>query len=294
MTRATTLLLGAVMVVAVAFFLATAPAAPPAPPDGARDIANGETVFHIAGCASCHAAPGAEGAAKLILSGGQRFPTDFGVFVAPNISSHPDAGIGGWSEAAFLNAVLNGVSPDGRHYYPAFPYASYARMSVKDAADLWAFFQTLPASETPSAPSEVGFPFNIRRGLGLWKHLNVSASPIAEVDASDPLLVRGRYLVEGPGHCGECHTPRGLGGGLQTGAWLTGAPSADGPGRIPALAGSEADVQDWSDADIAEYLRSGFTPDYDTAGGSMVDVIANTAQLSDHDRLAIAAYLKSL
>ena len=101
-------------------------------------------------------------------------------------------------------------------------------MTTKDAADLWAFFQTLPASETQSAPSEVGFPFNVRRGLGLWKRLNVSASPIAEVVTSDPVLMWGRYLVEGPGHCGECHTPRGLCGGLQIETWLTGAPSADG------------------------------------------------------------------
>ena len=110
----------------------------------------------------------------------------------------------------------------------------------------------------------------------------------------DPVLARGQYLVEGPGHCGECHTPRDVTGGMDLSRWLEGAPSPDGPGRIPALAGPDADIADWSDLDLAEYLRSGFTPDYDSAGGAMVDVIENTAKLSEEDRKAIVAYLKAL
>lgn len=294
MSKTTIWLLCIAVACGALFIWLTAPAAPPIAPDGARDLANGETVFHIAGCASCHSAAEAEGDAKLVLAGGKRFPTEFGVFVAPNISSDATHGIGGWDEAAFLNAVLNGVSPEGEHYYPAFPYASYARMTVADAADLWGFMQTLPPSSKPSQPSEVGFPFSFRRGLGLWKRLHVSAGSIREVGEADPALARGRYLVEGPGHCGECHTPRDVTGGMVLANWLGGAPSPDGPGRIPALAGPKAKIADWSLLDIAEYLRSGFTPDYDTAGGDMVAVIANTAKLSDEDRRAIAAYLKAL
>ena len=293
MSKTTTWLLSIVVAGAVVFLLLTSPAAPPGPPDGTQDIANGETVFSIAGCASCHSAPKAEGEAKLVLAGGKRFPTEFGTFVAPNISPS-DAGIGGWSEAEFLNAVLNGVSPDGAHYYPAFPYASYARMTLADAADLWAYVQTLPPSAEPSQPSEVGFPFNVRRGLGLWKLLHIKTGTIHEIGEADPVLARGRYLVEGPGHCGECHTPRDLSGGMILSQWLQGAPSPDGPGRIPALAGPDAKIGEWSDLDLAEYLRSGFTPDYDSAGGAMVDVIENTAKLSEEDRKAIVAYLKSL
>ena len=294
MSKTTILFLGLIVAFGSVFLWATSPAPPPTPRAGERNLANGETVFHIAGCASCHAAPKAEGEAKLVLAGGARFETEFGVFIAPNISTDPEHGIGGWSEAEFLNAVLNGVSPDGAHYYPAFPYASYARMTVSDAADLWVYMQTLPASATPSLPSEIGFPFNIRRGLGLWKWLHIKTGSIQEIGEADPVLARGRYLVEGPGHCGECHTPRDVTGGMVLANWLHGAPNPDGDGRIPALAGPNSKMAEWSESDIAEYLRSGFTPDYDVAGGGMVAVIENTSKLSDEDRMAIAAYLKSL
>lgn len=294
MSKTTVWLLSIVVACGALFIWLTAPAAAPVSPGGDRDLANGETVFNIAGCASCHSAPEAVGDAKLILAGGKRFPTGFGTFVAPNISPDPGNGIGAWDEADFLNAVLNGVSPEGEHYYPAFPYASYARMTAADAADLWAYLRTLPPSSEPSQPSEVGFPFSFRRGLGLWKLLHVSAGSIRDFGEADPALARGRYLVEGAGHCGECHTPRDLTGGMMLANWLGGAPSPDGPGRIPALAGPDAKAGDWSVVDIAEYLRSGFTPDYDSAGGAMVDVIENTAKLSDDDRRAIAAYLKAL
>lgn len=294
MSKTTVWLLCIVVACAVTFQWLTAPDAPPATPGGDRNIANGETVFNIAGCASCHSASEAEGDAKLVLAGGQRFPTEFGTFVAPNISPDVEQGIGGWSEAEFLNAVLNGVSPEGEHYYPAFPYASYIRMTVADAADLWTYIQTLPASDEPSQPSEVGFPFSFRRGLGLWKLLHMKTGVIQKADQEDPVLARGRYLVEGPGHCGECHTPRDVTGGMILNNWLYGGPSPDGPGRIPALAGPASKMDEWSEVDIAEYLRSGFTPDYDSAGGAMVGVIDNTAKLSDEDRKAIAAYLKAL
>ena len=294
MSKTTIWLLSIVVACAAVFQWLTAPAAPPVVLEGARDIANGEVVFNIAGCASCHSAPKAEGEAKLTLAGGKRFPTEFGVFVAPNISPDPTQGIGDWTETDFLNAVLNGVSPAGEHYYPAFPYASYARMTAGDVADLWTYIQTLPPSSKVSQPSEIGFPFSFRRGLGLWKRLHVRTGSIREIGEADPVLARGRYLVEGPGHCGECHTPRDLSGGMILSNWLGGAPSPDGPGRISALAGPDSKIADWSEIDIAEYLRSGFTPDYDSAGGAMVDVIDNTAKLPDEDRKAIAAYLKAL
>ena len=294
MSKATVLFLSLIVAIGSLFLWSTSPASPPVAPVGERDIANGEAVFNIAGCASCHSAPKAQGADKLVLAGGKRFTTDFGVFVAPNISSDAEHGIGGWSEADFLNAVLNGVSPSGAHYYPAFPYASYARMKMSDAADLWAYMRTLPASEAPSQPSEVGFPFNIRRGLGLWKRLHVDTGSIHKGGEADPVLARGAYLVEALGHCGECHTPRSVTGGMVLAEWLHGAPNPDGQGRVPALAGPKSKMDAWSERDIAEYLRSGFTPDYDSAGGGMVAVIDNTSKLTDEDRLAIAAYLKAL
>lgn len=254
------------------------------------DAARGETLFWAGGCASCHAAPEAEGEAKLVLAGGQRLASDFGTFVAPNISPDPEHGIGGWSDLDMVNAMLRGVSPSGRHYYPAFPYTSYARMSVQDVVDLKAFLDGLPASDADSADHEMGFPFTIRRGIGLWKRLYLDDGWVLE-EAADPLVQRGRYLVEGPAHCGECHTPRDGFGGLDTARWMTGAPNPSGEGTIPSIAPGDLD---WSATDIAYYLETGFTPEFDSAGGHMAKVVENMAQLPAEDRQAVAAYLKAL
>ncbi|WP_298290971.1 cytochrome c [uncultured Litoreibacter sp.] len=253
------------------------------------DAAAGQQVFTAAGCASCHAASKAEAGDKLVLAGGQTFPSPFGTFTAPNISQDPDHGIGGWSASDLASAVIKGTSPDGQHYFPAFPYASYAKMTPQDAVNLHAYMQTLPADATPSQPHDIGFPFNIRRTLGGWKMLFVSESWVLDTD--DPQLQRGRYLVEALGHCAECHTPRNALGGLQKDNWMQGAPDPSGKGRIPGVTPA---ILGWSQADIAEYLNSGFTPEFDTAGGHMVEVVENTAQLTQEDREAIAAYLMAL
>jgi mono/diheme cytochrome c family protein len=255
------------------------------------DAAAGESVFIAAGCASCHTAPGAEYVeGPPVLAGGQRFETAFGTFIAPNISTDPDHGIGGWSDQQLVNAIQRGISPGGAHYYPAFPYTAYARATAQDMADLVAYMRTLPAEATPSRPHEVGFPFNIRRSLGGWKMLFADEDWVVTGDL-DPRVERGRYLVEALGHCGECHTPRNALGGLDRGNWLTGAENPDGEGRIPGITPAELG---WSAPDIAAYLESGFTPDFDTAGGSMVAVIENTSRLPEEDRAAIAAYLTAL
>lgn len=253
----------------------------------AGDAANGETVFWAAGCASCHTAPESEEAT--LLAGGKRFQTPYGTFVAPNISPHPTAGIGNWSLADFASAVKNGASPDGSHYYPAFPYTTYTRMTDADVADLWAFMQTLPQSDAPSTPHELQFPFNIRASLGVWKLLFLSDGWVRP--APTPELERGRYLVEALGHCAECHTPRNRFGALDEARWMEGAPVPSGSGTIPALTPNELS---WSAGDIAYYLETGFTPDFDSAGGDMAEVVANTARLTAEDRAAIAAYVKAL
>ena len=252
------------------------------------DAAAGEAVFWAAGCASCHAEETATGAARLVLSGGQAFASDFGTFRAPNISTDPVHGIGGWTLAQFLTATQNGIGPEGQHYYPAFPYTAYRLAERQDLADLFAFLQTLPVSDVPSQPHEVGFPFSIRRAVGLWNllYLRDEATIGGDLDAE---AARGRYLVEALGHCGECHTPRGPLGALDRSRWLQGAPDPTGGGRrIPGLAPGQLD---WSAVEIASYLADGFTPAFDTAGGHMRQVIANLANLPEADRLAIAAYL---
>ncbi|MEM9427477.1 MAG: cytochrome c [Pseudomonadota bacterium] len=251
------------------------------------DAARGETVYWAAGCASCHAEP--ESDDKLLLAGGHRLVSPFGTFVAPNISSDAAEGIGGWTLVDFASAVRHGTSPRGQHYYPAFPYASYAQMTSGDLTDLWAFMQTLPPSTRASEPHELGFPFNLRVSLGIWKALYGTTGWVQPADT--PELERGRYLVEALAHCGECHTPRTALGGLDTSQWMAGAPNPSGEGRIPGLT---PDQLDWSAVDIAYYLESGFSPDFDSAGGTMASVVENMARLSAADRAAIAAYVKAL
>ena len=252
----------------------------------AGDPAQGETVFAAAGCASCHVAPGAAEGAELVLAGGQRFPSDFGTFVAPNIS--PSAsGIGGWSVADLGNALMRGVSPEGAHYYPALPYGSYARMQPQDVADIHAYVQGLPPSDAASQPHEIGFPFSIRRTVGVWKALFLTDGWVMQGDLS-PEETRGREIVEALAHCGECHTPRNALGGMDMSRWLAGAPNPSGEGNIPNI--TPAKLR-WSQGEIVTYLTSGFTPEYDSVGGHMAHVVENMARLPESDRRAVAAYL---
>jgi len=258
------------------------------------DLENGARLFHAGGCASCHARPQAgEGEADL-LAGGLELKTPFGLFRVPNISPDKQFGIGSWSLIEFVNAMQRGVSPQGRHYYPAFPYTSYARMPLEDLIDLKVYLDTLPPVAVRSGPHELDFPWNIRRGLGLWKLLYLDAGWVVEIDESDALLTRGRYLVEGPGHCGECHSPRSVLGGMDKKRWLAGATDPEGEGRVSNITPHADGLASWSPAEIAYYLESGFTPDYDTVGGSMVEVQENMALLPGSDRQAIAAYLKAI
>lgn len=257
--------------------------------DVTGDADRGEAVFWAGGCASCHAAPDAKEEARLILAGGYRIESPFGTFVTPNISPSPE-GLAGWDVQDLGTALLKGTSPEGRHYYPAFPYGTYQHMTAQDIADLKAFLDGLPPSDAASQPHEVGFPFNVRRGIGLWKRLNMAPGWVLQ-DADTEELKRGRYLVEALGHCAECHTPRDITGGLDRSQWMTGAPNPSGKGNIPGISPGELD---WSATDIAYYLETGLTPDYDSAGGQMVSVIANMSHLTGQDREAIAAYLKAL
>jgi mono/diheme cytochrome c family protein len=262
---------------------------------GVGDPGRGERIFWAGGCTSCHARPKSEGDVRLELAGGMALITTFGTFVPPNISSDPQDGIGAWSVEDFANAIMRGVAPDGSHYYPSFPYTSYARMRASDVADLYAFMKTLPAVSGQAPAHELSFPFNIRRGLGLWKLLYMDDAPVVALapDASEQVAL-GRYLVEGPGHCGECHTPRNVIGGSDKSRWLSGAVAAEGEGVVPNITGGEGGLGGWSAGDIATYLDTGFTPDFDSVGGSMVEVQRNMARLRPEDREAIAAYLKAI
>ena len=290
-------LIGVAVLGGAAFYFITAPN--PLPEShwaglGEADLKNGEMVFWAGGCVSCHAAPGSQGDAKLTLAGGLALKSPFGTFHVPNISPDEKAGIGTWTLAQFGNAMKRGVGPQGQHLYPSFPYGSYARISDKDVVDLFGYIKTLPKSENVAPPHELPFPYNIRLALGGWKFLYFNDQPRVVLANADDKLRRGQYLVEGPGHCGECHTPRDALGGFKPDMWLAGAPNPEGEGRIPNITPGGQDIGNWSEADIANYLETGFTPDFDSAGGSMTEVQQNIAHLPKSDIEAIAAYLKAV
>lgn len=300
-----TLVFGLVLalVCACVFFVLTLPQPLKADqlPAHNADLQNGELIFWAGGCASCHAAPGAEDDELLRLSGGVALATPFGVFRSPNISPDPEAGIGNWSTLDFINAMVKGLSPELKHYYPAFPYPYYQNITYVDLIDLKAYLDTLPPSPNQVADHELSFPYAFRRGLGLWKWRYLErnkSTPGADQTAVD----RGRYLVTGPGHCGACHTPRDGFGGEIVDRFLAGADSfevtelSEGKSaeRIPNITPHPDGIGDWSESDIAYSLESGFDPDFDSFGGKMVEVQENMARLPAEDRAAIAAYLKAI
>ena len=290
-TLATVAIAAAALAAAVLWFLA-APVTIPASALGPHtpDLANGRTMFLIGGCASCHAVPEQDDATR--LGGGLALNTPFGVFYVPNISSDKTDGIGDWSEAQFVTAMMKGTSPAGEHLYPALPYTSYQRMRLDDLRDLFAYLKTLPAISGKVRDHALTFPFNIRRGLGLWKLLFLDGKPFTADPTQSAQWNRGAYLVNGPGHCAECHSPRNALGAIIASRRFTGGPSPNGQGGVPDI--TQNKLHDWKVEELAETLATGMTADADLVGGLMMEVVANTRQLNPADREAIAVYLKSL
>jgi mono/diheme cytochrome c family protein len=259
-------------------------------PAHAPDVANGLATFNAAGCSSCHAVP--DQPDRLRLGGGLGIRSPFGTFFAPNISPDPADGIGSWTEAEFIRAVTQGISPAGYHYFPAFPYTSYQHAKAEDIRDLFAYLKTLAPVSGKVRGHDVPFPFSLRRNIGIWKLLFMDHKPFAPDPARPASWNRGAYLVESLGHCAECHSPRNFLGGITVAQRFTGGPNPEGEGWVPNI--TQKGIGDWSEKDIAYFLETGEMPDGDSAGGPMARVIKNTSQLSSQDRASIAEYLKSL
>ncbi len=255
------------------------------------NLDNGKTMFYAGGCASCHATPNQEDRTR--LGGGLGLKSPFGTFYAPNISSDPKDGIGSWSEANFVTAMWKGTSPDGSHYYPVFPYASYQHMRMDDVRDLFAYLKTLPAVQGRVRDHDLPIHFKIRRTLGGWKFLFLDGQPFKPDASRSAQWNRGAYLVNGPGHCAECHSPRNLLGGIVASQRLAGGPDPEGgDGWVPNI--TQKGIGDYSERDIERILESGDMPNGDSVGGAMSAVVRNTSQLTSADRAAIATYVKSL
>jgi mono/diheme cytochrome c family protein len=290
---------GAVVGCAV-FWIVTIPATVPAAalPQYTPNVANGETMFNVGGCSSCHAIPNKDPQKvdRLRLGGGLELPCPFGTFVVPNISPDPNDGIGNWSEANFVTALWDGTAPNGEHLYPAFPYASYRHMELADVRDLFAYLKTLPPVAGKPAGHNLEFPFNIRRLLGGWKFLYLTGGPFVADPSKPAQWNRGAYLVSGPGHCAECHSPRNFLGGIIESERFAGGPTPDGKDWVPNItpAGLQRQSPAWTAKDIASFLNDGQNPSGDFAGGAMAEVIQNTSRLSADDRAAIASYVFTL
>ncbi|MDI4233081.1 cytochrome c [Bradyrhizobium sp. Arg237L] len=254
------------------------------------DINNGSTIFNAGGCSSCHAVPDQPDRTR--LGGGLAIPSPFGTFYAPNISPDPNDGIGRWSEADFVTAVMKGTSPEGTHFFPAFPYTSYQHAKIEDVRDLFAFIKTLPPVAGTVRDHDVPFPFNIRRNIGVWKVLFMDGKPFTPDPTRSAQWNRGAYLVNSFGHCAECHSPRNVLGGIIRAQRFGGGPNPEGEGWVPNI--TQKKLEDWSVKDFAYFLKTGELPEGDSASGLMARVIKNTSQLSDDDRAAMADYLKSL
>jgi mono/diheme cytochrome c family protein len=252
------------------------------------DAKRGLYLSKAAGCLGCHteAAPKAQP-----YAGGRALATPFGTFYGPNITPHPQAGIGRWSEQDFVRAMRRGVRPDGAHYYPAFPYPSFTRISDADLRDLWAYLRSLPQSSRASRPHELGLPFRWRGLLWGWKLLFFSPGPFVPDPGRSAALNRGDYLVNALGHCGECHTPRNFLGGPKRSRHLAGAKV----GEATATNLTPARLKKFSDEYLREVLQTGMTPDGDILSEAMGEVVQNTtSQLERQDLDALIAYLRSL
>jgi mono/diheme cytochrome c family protein len=254
------------------------------------DAARGKLIFAAADCASCHARPGQPD--RLKLGGGMALASPYGTFRVPNISPDPVDGIGTWTVADLANALVSGVSPEGEHYYPAFPYTSYTGMRIEDIQDLYAYLKSLPPVSGKAPPHDL-YPFaRVRRSIGLWKLMFFSERQIQGQFNGDPVHDRGAYLVETVAHCAECHSKRNIFGAIKPQTRFAGARDPEGTGFVPNI--TPARIGAWSVRDIAEVLKSGDTPDHGRVGSSMADVVTNTAMLPQSDRDAIAAYIRSL
>jgi len=253
------------------------------------DALSGAYLARASGCVSCHTNFEAEGAT---LAGGAPLDTPFGVFVPPNITPHPEAGIGRWTIQDFAKAVRQGISPDGYPYFPVFTYSFYATFSDQQIADLWEAFRTVPAVAKRAPEHDVGLPFSFRSGLKLWRAGYLDTPQTDALMGTSGAWNRGRQLVEGPAHCAACHTGRTLAGGLKDSETFAGNDNLPGGNKAPSIRADDLTRKGWTAGNLAYALKLGILPSGDAFGGSMAEVVTyGTSFLTDADRTAIATYL---
>jgi mono/diheme cytochrome c family protein len=253
-----------------------------------ENIEHGHYLATLGDCAGCHTEPGGKP-----YAGGLALETPFGKILAPNITPDRETGIGAWSDDDFVNALLNGRGDHGKRLYPAMPYPYYTKMSREDALTIRAYLATIEPVQHDVVSNQLPFPFSIRTGLIAWNWLFFTPGRFEPVSGKSAEWNRGAFLVEGPGHCGACHTPKNFAGGDDTGRALEGgvlqgwfAPNLTGNARL-GLGG-------WSVEDVVDYLKVGHNRITAATGPMSEVVVDSTSHLHDDDLRAIATYLKSL
>ena len=253
------------------------------------DAKRGEYLVKAGGCLGCHTEDKKD---AVPFAGGRALKTPFGTFFGPNITPHPQAGIGRWTEVDFIRAMRHGRRPDGANYFPAFPYPSFTKIADNDLRDLWAHLRTLPASSQASQEHDLWFIFRWRFLMTFWKWLFFTPGPFVNLQGVSEIVNRGAYLVQALGHCGECHTPRNFLGGPKRSRFLAGGKTPEGK-DVSNL--TPTGLKKWSDKDLTDFLVTGTLPDGDVPAEAMGEVIRNTtSQLTPQDLAAMVAYLRSL
>jgi mono/diheme cytochrome c family protein len=278
------------------FLSAPRPLTAEALPQHTADPANGQVLYNIGGCISCHK-PGKDqaGADPALPSGGFALKTPVGTFYPRNLTPDKDTGIRGWSDLQFVNAVQRGISPAGTHYIPALPYTSYAAMKVGDILDIRAWLASLKPVSAAYRQPDLPLAFFVRRGLGLWKYVGLDTTPWTPDPAQTASWNRGSYLVNGPGHCQECHTPRTFYMARNDSIPFAGGLHPEGNGKVPSLRDLVGRKRYKDAGDIASALQYGELFGYDkVSSGGMGSVQTNISKLPEADIKAIAEFLVSL
>jgi mono/diheme cytochrome c family protein len=255
-------------------------------------IARGAYLAAAGDCAGCHTDKKNGGAD---LAGGKPLVTPFGTFYGPNITPDPATGIGKWTEAQFKRALRDGLNEHDRYMYPVFPFTSFTNMTDADAGDLYAYLQSVKPVDHRTPPNAIKFPYGWRPLLFFWRTLFFKEGPLQPVAGQSDEWNRGRYIAEAVAHCQECHTPRNFLGGLDRSRAYAGNPHGPDDNSAPDITSDKKDgLGDWKIGDIEDVLKSGMTPDGDSVGSGMADVVDGTGKLTDADRHAVAVYVQSL
>lgn len=252
-------------------------------------VTRGAYLVRAGGCIACHTVP--DGGAP--LAGGRALATPFGTYYSPNITPDKETGIGAWSDADFVRALRDGVSPDGAHYFPVFPFTSYTRMREDDMLAIKAWLFSQPAVRQPPRAHDVGAPFGWRWTMWFWKLLFFEPGELQPQPDRSDVWNRGAYLVEALTHCGECHTPRNMFGATDRSLYLAGTTEGPDDELVPNITPHpETGIGDWSRADIVFLLRDSLKPNFDDVQGSMAEAIEDGLRhLNDADLQAIAEFI---